>query len=568
MLFFQIIIFLLLKVYVISSEEEIIILIDYFTDDEDINSTNCFPSSNGYCNLRSAWDVCSTIPNKNCIIEFPVNSYNVFNASLGHLSLFNNNISIIGNGASILSLQYILEHVDPYTHFTNYSTTNTNNANQNYLTSCTNACQGDTLIYSACESQNSDTYFRLFQGNLQVASNDDSCGQLSKITYPATGSCKDYCLHMGCYGGGSCGATVTTQIIPPAVPIEEVFGEFPLFTGNLSNTNNALVNYSSACSTACYEDTLIYSSCGASEANTYFRLFRNGIQVAENDDTCDDSAEIIYSVTASTCGLYCLHVGCKDNDSCSANVTMYIQPPLQPRLIYYLSDSSSSMNNIPSLLITNVSINGFGSEDVNGGAISLSGKCNINISFVDFNNNIGLSGGSIYVTNNNCSVIFDECFFSNSISENGGGAICIDENVLSANINNSIFLDCYAYNVGGGAILINKYNNQYQVLNSIFTNCYGYYGGGIMIDSFNGGGVVDNCKFFSNIVEYSGGGIYINDYNHGFSLSNNAFNNSESYSGAGISLSSFNNDSIITGCKFSNGFSVSEGGGKLPKYIN
>jgi len=94
-----------------------------------------------------------------------------------------------------------------------YSTSNTNNAYQNYATCSITACYGDTVRMTTCSpgSYSGDTYLRLYDPSTgsELAYNDDYGGSLcSQITYSFYSSCRTYQLREGCWSSGSCSGTV------------------------------------------------------------------------------------------------------------------------------------------------------------------------------------------------------------------------------------------------------------------------------------------------------------------------------------------------------------------------
>lgn len=93
-----------------------------------------------------------------------------------------------------------------------YSASNTASATQNTTDYAIQLHQGMVLTFGTCGVSGSagsgDTYLRLLgpRGN-ELASNDDSCGLLSNLSYviPETGT---YYMRAGCYSSGSCSGTV------------------------------------------------------------------------------------------------------------------------------------------------------------------------------------------------------------------------------------------------------------------------------------------------------------------------------------------------------------------------
>ena len=89
-----------------------------------------------------------------------------------------------------------------------FSASNTNSAQQNTASCLFQAIGGRTLTVSACSGTtgvcSGDTYIRLFSNGVQVASNDDSCGLCSGLTYTVpAGSNPTLTLVEGCYGANT-----------------------------------------------------------------------------------------------------------------------------------------------------------------------------------------------------------------------------------------------------------------------------------------------------------------------------------------------------------------------------
>jgi hypothetical protein len=97
-----------------------------------------------------------------------------------------------------------------------FSVSLTNSATTNYASCTFTGCGGSTLTIAANCPCGGDTYAILYDSTNTVllASNDDSCGLCSKITYVVPGSpatCTNFILHEGCYSTTSCSGTFTVQ---------------------------------------------------------------------------------------------------------------------------------------------------------------------------------------------------------------------------------------------------------------------------------------------------------------------------------------------------------------------
>jgi V8-like Glu-specific endopeptidase len=93
-----------------------------------------------------------------------------------------------------------------------YNATNTNSAQQNTANKDVTLAAGQKITLGTCSTTggtaNGDTYIRFYApGGAQVASNDDSCGTGSSLTYTAP-TAGTYQIRAGCYSNYSCGGTV------------------------------------------------------------------------------------------------------------------------------------------------------------------------------------------------------------------------------------------------------------------------------------------------------------------------------------------------------------------------
>jgi predicted outer membrane repeat protein len=173
------------------------------------------------CNFRSAWEFCfslsSTSLGEDCAIHLPVNSFIQLNASFDELTLPTDaNILIIGNNATLQGSASYRKTLDHYSEFiVANGINNTVNARRNYIENCIEGCPGDKFIFSSCSNFIGDTVLRLWTDEAtprSVSSNDDYCALGSQIEYEIPlddHECRDYCLHVGCYGNSECSQTVT-----------------------------------------------------------------------------------------------------------------------------------------------------------------------------------------------------------------------------------------------------------------------------------------------------------------------------------------------------------------------
>ncbi|ACY18771.1 conserved hypothetical protein [Haliangium ochraceum DSM 14365] len=215
-----------------------------------------------------------------------------------------------------------------------YSATNTNSAQQNTVNEAIVLEDGDSITFGTCgltgSSFTGDTYLRLFQNGVEVSSNDDSCGGLGSqvsFTVPA-GAGGSYEMRGGCYSSGSCTGRVVYEVIPGdgGGPGEPGSGAFAFST---SNTNNATQNTVDHDVTLAAGETIEFGTCtvpgSSGSGDTYLRLYFNGGQVAENDDSSGCGRLSFASHTAGASGTFQIRAGCYKNRSCSGTVAYEIQ---------------------------------------------------------------------------------------------------------------------------------------------------------------------------------------------------------------------------------------------------
>ncbi|MDO5847937.1 MAG: Ig-like domain-containing protein [Methanobrevibacter sp.] len=147
-------------------------------------------------------------------------------------------------------------------------------------------------------------------------------------------------------------------------------------------------------------------------------------------------------------------------------------------------------------------------SDINkGGAICSEGSVDIDNSL--FMGNEAVKGGAIYATNGNINISatgFDSNSGNENVNEAFGGAICLDSNVV-ANINDCSFLVNSANN--GGAIFAGSNNNVNISKNSFLSNSANnggdsLLGGAICLGEDNNVTVADSTFRFNNAGAYGG----------------------------------------------------------------
>lgn len=158
-------------------------------------------------------------------------------------------------------------------------------------------------------------------------------------------------------------------------------------------------------------------------------------------------------------------------------------------------------------------INGNTPNQVGGGIAGGAIRSSNDLYITDciFRNNVGGSGGAVFIHNTTGSIIVNSIFISNvgdlddEDSYTEGGAIDIHGN-------NSWIINCSfrgnSAGVSGGAVSLIEGNNN-RIINSSFTGNYGESGGAVRLISANT--LIENCNFTNNYVTAQGGAIIIRD---------------------------------------------------------
>lgn len=373
------------------------------------------------------------------------------------------------------------------------------------------------------------------------------------------------------------GAVISGQVggVPEAVPAG---GDFPIYTGEITNSYSATVNYTVACTQACFGNTLTFSSCDADRnQDTYFRLFSGDTLLAENDDACTAASSIQYTVETPGCSEFCLHMGCFATTPCAVNATAtVVVSTISPRFAYYRQNESSASEIIPRFTLDNVTIQGFGGSSFNGGALYLSGQGRFLIQNSKFMHNTGAFGGSMFVSSNSFDFMVDNCEFANSTGTYGGG-FYINNYVTAFQLINSKFDSCIAGTAGGGgyfamsnydarvedcqfqgcsavgitsstggALTIDVDNANFLLLNSQFNLCHSnWYGGCLAFLRENTNVSVVESIFISSRAGY-GGAVFIGDQNIGVSVIDSTLSNCSSFIGSGGAIYVYTSNTNIT----------------------
>ena len=151
------------------------------------------------------------------------------------------------------------------------------------------------------------------------------------------------------------------------------------------------------------------------------------------------------------------------------------------------------------LKLQNITLSGFGSTTSDGGALYINGFSSIEMSYVSFLGNKGLTGGAIYIINATY-VTITGCTFKNNIAINGGGAVFL-KNVKEVIVEDSTFESNIVSTVGGAIATENCKSIKFR--RNIFTNnTAAYHGGAISINKALTDVLLKESKFIGNIAEY------------------------------------------------------------------
>ena len=168
------------------------------------------------------------------------------------------------------------------------------------------------------------------------------------------------------------------------------------------------------------------------------------------------------------------------------------------------------------------------SSALEGGALYINGT-GVTITNCTSNMTSAINGGSVYIMGNN--VTFNEFRASMANATDYGGGVYIAGNF--ANITNSNFSSCMAFNFHGGAIYIRGLNATVSWSNFTMNNATNYpnSGRGGSIDVMGNGTNISDC-IFSKCNAYEGGVLYVNGT--GISITNCTSSMSNAFNGGAV----------------------------------
>jgi predicted outer membrane repeat protein len=201
-------------------------------------------------------------------------------------------------------------------------------------------------------------------------------------------------------------------------------------------------------------------------------------------------------------------------------------------------------------------LNSTSDDHSTGGAIDIYNGSDsiIDISECIFYGNSSVSGGAIYVYDNDGSTTIDNCTFSGNSASSWGGAIngyvrsitdctfsgnsssgagAIDSYGPDTTITGCIFTQNSTSSYSGGAIYINR-DSAHSITNCIFVENSSSARGGAIYANSHSAHTITNCIFAENTSSASGGAIYNSD-NTTCNITNTSFTNNDApYSGGAI----------------------------------
>jgi hypothetical protein len=523
--------------------------VDLFTDSAG-SVSNCGATS-GSCNLRSAWEYCLAQSANPCLIRLPANTHHTFEVNFGELEIIEGAaIEVIGNGATVtlgasrrlLSVSRgdeLQEHVAlAHNHsrrlqiysasdfpFTMRDFSGSNNAYDVYEVACVQACPFDILNFHGCDGDTEqDTYFRLYRGDTEVASNDDTCGYSSSVTYmvPSGGQCEDYCIHMGCFGNDPCGTTVT-------------FSQVTFNDASQFSTSSRLFNVRNVNSTDTASLT-VRSLTVQSFGDSYIA---GGSLYAEGSVRLliEDCA---FSSSAGYLGGALFINNVTTSDVVIANTTFTDTHARQGGAIYVGI-------RVDNMILMNCTFD-TSSSDVLGGAIYVgTSNRNMQIAASVFVNCSAVSdGGGILIDDSNDEISIFNCSFSYCSSfDGGGGGIALLSNNNRAELRNNTFESCSAWQVGG-AVYARDLNADLLMVGATMTHCTSStFAAGLAMMERNARARIENISVVDCTADWKGGGILLLTENINVTLSNVNITRCRGSKGGGMLIDTGNSGLVL-----------------------
>ena len=178
------------------------------------------------------------------------------------------------------------------------------------------------------------------------------------------------------------------------------------------------------------------------------------------------------------------------------------------------------------VVLSNLTISGFGSNSTDGGAVEFRDLYSVSISDVSFVSNRGSSGGAVFVKNASF-VSLKNVIFSRNEATNGGALFL--QNIQRVSMSNTQFTNNRASNIAGAVVLHSA--SSASIENSVFKgNSAVRFGGSLSLYDVKGLQVTNNA-FVGNNAQYGSAIAFRSSSNATYER--NKFTANEAYLGGG-----------------------------------
>eukprot|EP01041_Mallomonas_annulata_P011727 gene11727-24595_t len=227
--------------------------------------------------------------------------------------------------------------------------------------------------------------------------------------------------------------------------------------------------------------------------------------------------------------------------------------------------NSNKISGSLSLYLFNFIVKGFGSSNIDGGALYLKGLNDFVINTVTFqsnggglrldqynyditiSNNIisfniasGNFGGGIYILSSNKDFSFENNTFSSNTAKLSGGAVYIDNGNANIRFQGGSFVSNNA--TLGGGITIGTSNRNISLKSVVFLMNSANSGGALYIDRLNSAVTLNSISFTNNTATTgNGGAMQVNEYNNAIRIDQSSFlGNRAGITGGAVCFLSYN----------------------------
>jgi hypothetical protein len=239
---------------------------------------------------------------------------------------------------------------------------------------------------------------------------------------------------------------------------------------------------------------------------------------------------------------------------------------------YYLGFANVPVGVFPSLVMTDLTLIGFGNSNAMGGALMFYGDGQLTVRNVIFSQNYAGSGGAVFVSGSTLGASITNCTFNANYAFQYGGALTIDANNYNVAIVDSTFTDNQSgYIAGvisigfdnvkinlirltivggnaaaGGAMLLAQGNRYVTIAETRIASCSASVGGGAMYILAGNTDIAIADSVFTDCDAPFGGAVYAEQNNERISFTRTQFNNCNALSGNGGAVN-FNSDNSFIG---------------------